>query len=88
MKLTPENIARIEAILTDHEDDYPATAIIIKYQISELHYLSELFAGLRAVGVKVPYGKKGRRLTKKDSADFVQWLLREKRARENAERGL
>lgn len=86
MKLTPENIAKIEAVLTDWEQGHGSRQIIIDYNINNLQYLTHWLGVMRALGVKFGHIQV-RVLNKEDHAAFTQWL-REKRARENAERGL
>lgn len=86
MKLTPENIAKIEAVLTDWENGHTQRQIIIDYNLNTLTAFSAWVSVMRSLGVSCPHlGVTG--LSKEDAASFTVWL-REKRARENAERGL
>ena len=86
MKLTPENIAKIEAVLTDWEEGHGQRHVIIDHNIRDTTGLAAWLGVMRDLGINTIHAT-GSGLTKEDNRAFVQWL-REKRARENAERGL
>jgi hypothetical protein len=76
MKLSPEQIAKIEDILTDVEVGEMNRAIIIKYDISDLAILSNWISGMRQLGIPVVRGKKTV-VNKSEMAEFRRWLLQQ-----------
>ena len=86
MKLTPENIAAIERFLTDHEDGVSHAGLVIEYGLRDLMLCSAFLSGLKSLGVNVFDSRTRRTLNARDRREYVKWL-REKRERENAERG-
>ena len=86
MKLTPENIVKIEAVLTDWENGHGQRRIVVDHNISGVNTVVQFFSVMRSLGVPVPKGSLGG-LALEDRVEFTRWL-REKRAKENAERGL
>jgi ABC-type dipeptide/oligopeptide/nickel transport system ATPase component len=76
MKLTPEQIAKIEDVLTDIEVGETNRAVIIKYDLSDLAQLSNWIAVMRQLGVPVERGKKTI-VNKSEMAEFRRWLLQQ-----------
>lgn len=88
MKLSPEHIAKLEAILTDYEDGITVSGIVIEHNLETLQQGTHMLSFFRRIGVPLQKRKGGRSsIPLREQKEFVSWL-RDKRARENAERGL
>ena len=85
MKLTPENIAAIEAVLTHIEEGNSRRGTMIEFGFSELSTLSSFLSHLRHLGVSIPKAS-WRGLSKNDRAEFIAWLrLKKAEQRQSSE---
>lgn len=83
MKLFPQDIAKIEALLTDVESGNGHRAAIVKHGISDLQTLSMFIRCCRDLGVPiVPKRIKG--LSDEDREAFAEFLRQKKLEQEDA----
>lgn len=82
MKLTPEGIAKIEAVLTMIEDGSPYRAIIIKHDICDLSAFTGFLRVLRGFGVVPTRARGGRKLSAEDALAFAEFLAERRRQSE------
>lgn len=83
MKLTPEQVALIEAVLTDYEHGMSARGIIVRYGFHDIPTWNGFLRGFRSLGISVA-SIRMRGLTEDDRAAFIEWL-RAKHAQKKAE---
>lgn len=82
MKLTPENIAKLEEVLTDHQEGMGNRGIIIKYGFRDLPTFSQFLTCLRHLGIDLEKRNRVKGttiLSPMEAEQFREWL-REKRA--------
>lgn len=84
MKLGPDQIKNIEAILTMYESGVVQRAIIIKHNIRDLPALNGFLSVMRTCGVSLVTTKGRTALSDDDAVAFADWL----EARRIAERML
>lgn len=77
MKLTAEQIAKIEALVSTAEEEGYRSAII-KHEVHDLVSMSAFVCVLRGLGVDI-IGRKGRGISAQDRREFLEFL-RAKRA--------
>jgi hypothetical protein len=76
MKLTPEQIAKIEDVLTDIEVGEFNRAIIIKHGLADLQTFGNWLSVMRRLGIKVERGKRAV-VNKSEMAEFRRWVLQQ-----------
>lgn len=84
MKLTPEQIERIEEVLTDVEDGLGNRGVIIKHGLRDMNVLTNFLAVLKDLGIRVQRGA----ITKLSSDDrraFAEFLRMKRKQQEAAE---
>jgi ABC-type microcin C transport system duplicated ATPase subunit YejF len=74
MKLPPEQIAKIEDVLTDIEVGQFNRAIIIKHDLADLQTFVNWLSVMRRFGIKVERGKR-QIVNKSEMAEFRRWVL-------------
>ena len=81
MKLTPENIGKIEAVLTMIEEGHYHRGIVIEHDLMGVSEFSNWLTIIRQLGIDVPKRPKGYgRLTRQESRDFIAFLRERKKA--------
>ena len=81
MKLTPENIGKIEAVLTMIEEGHFHRGIIVEHDLMGLTEFSNWITISRQLGIDVPKRPKGYGgLTRQESREFIEFLKARKKA--------
>ncbi len=75
MKLSAENIRRLEALVTAHENGDGAKAIVKDFGLSSAMQLSNFLSTLRRLGVSVPFGARGAFVSAAEKREFEAWRL-------------
>lgn len=85
MKLTSDEIKKIEAILTMREEGSSGKSIMIEVGIKDIGQLSGFYAVLRVIGVSLPkrYGV-GFTISKAEKEQFLHFLAEKKAERSAA----
>jgi len=84
MKLSPEQIAKIEELLTDVEHGDGYRAVIVKYGIRDLAAISAFIGCFRTLGIDVRARSMsgGVVLRGSELANYRAWLAEQKAARQ------
>ena len=77
MKLTPQQIARLETFLTDYEEGATQIALMSEYQLNNAHSVSTTICVLRAIGIETRKGRR-KKLNSSEHREYLAWL-RERR---------
>ena len=81
MKLTPENIEKIEAVLTMIEEGHFQRGIIIEHDLMGVTEFSNWLTIIRQLGIDVPKRPRGYgSLTRQESREFIEFLKARKKA--------
>ena len=81
MKLTSENIEKIEVVLTMIEEGHFQRGIVVEHDLGGVVEFSNWLAIMRQLGIDVPKRPKGwGRLTRQESRDFIAFLRERKKA--------
>ena len=73
MKLTAEQVEKIEGLIT-FAQEYGYRAAIIKYDIRDIHVLSNMMTSFRAAGVDVHVSNGPKSFPLAMRAEFAEWL--------------
>ena len=79
MKLTPEQIGKIEAVLTMREDGHTVRAIIIEHNITDISCFSGFIRTMKDLGIFVTPAHMGS-MSKEDREAFIEWMREKKKA--------
>ena len=84
MKLTPEQIAKIEELLTDIDQGYGYRSVVIKYGFRDIGAATGLTSCFRALGIDVRSrsAQGGVVLRGKELSSYKTWLAEQKAARQ------
>lgn len=85
MKLNPDQIAKIEEVLSDIEDGCGNRAVIVKHGIVDIQYLSHFLRVLSDIGIRVKRGATCR-LSRGEMDEFVQFLRAKREERERSDK--
>ena len=85
MKLNPDQIAKIEEVLSDIEDGCGNRAVIVKHGINDILYLSHFLRVLSDIGIRVKRGATYR-LSRGEMDEFVQFLRAKREERERSDK--